>query len=93
SDLATYPRKQAQPIANPARKRIKLLKIWRDKKAGQMGLDPSLLCSKDAIADIAISNPATVGQIKKINALKNWQKDTLGREMVDVLRKKYGRSA
>ena len=91
NELPTYPRKKAPLVKPTARKRIKVLKSWRERKAKTLGIDPCLVCSKAIIADIAIKNPNNTSQLNQIKELKNWQKNMLGKEIITILRDTDGR--
>lgn len=93
SDLAAYPRKQKPVLKMSARNRVKALRCLRDEVAEKLKLDPSLVCSKAVINEIARQNPLDFRQLKKMPELKNWQKNLLGQEMVALLRKCHGRNA
>lgn len=89
--LISYPRKRTPMLKYTVRQRIKALKDWRDQKAEKLKLDPALVCSKSVITDIAIKNPDSPPKLATIESLKNWQKETLGKEIISILRRTDGR--
>ena len=54
--------------------------------AEKLSIEPSLLCSKTVITNIAIENPQHTGALKKINGMKKWCQKHFGKEIVAVLR-------
>lgn len=88
--LAVYPRKHRPVLKAAARKRVKVLREWRDRTAEQLKLEPALICPRSVITEIARQNPRDVIQLGKITELKNWQKNILGKEMLAVLKKSDG---
>lgn len=89
--LISYPRKRTPMLKYTVRQRIKALKDWRDQKAEKLKLDPALVCSKSVITDIATQNPDSPPKLATIESLKNWQKETLGKEIISILRRTDGR--
>jgi ribonuclease D len=90
NNLISYPRKRSPMLKHAVRQRIKALKEWRDQKAEKLKLDPSLVCSKSVITDIATQNPDSPPKLAIIENLKNWQEQTLGKEIITTLRKTNG---
>ena len=89
--LISYPRRRTPMLKYTVRQRIKALKDWRDQKAEKLKLDPALVCSKSVITDIATQNPDSPPKLATIDALKNWQKETLGKDIISILRRTDGR--
>jgi len=89
--LISYPRKRMPMLKHMVRQRIKALKDWRDQKAETLKLDPALVCSKSVITNIATQNPDSPPKLAAMQALKNWQKETLGEEIISILRRTNGR--
>jgi ribonuclease D len=52
--LPTYPRKRAPRLPRMAPERIRRLKIWRDGEAERLKLDPSVVCTKAQITEVAV---------------------------------------
>ncbi|MFH2220305.1 MAG: HRDC domain-containing protein [Pseudomonadota bacterium] len=87
SKLPVYPRKKA-PVRSPeVPKRAKVLKEWRDKKAGKLDIDPALVCNKAMITAIAVHNPRDIKRLDAVEDMKNWQKTAFGEEIIAVLQK------
>jgi ribonuclease D len=84
--LPKYPRKKA-PILNPVvPNRIKSLRKWRDKKALDLGLDPTLLLNKTLLTSLASSKPTSLKKLDAIESLRRWQKREFGRNIVSILK-------
>jgi ribonuclease D len=85
--LPVYPRKKASLISEAASKRIEALKIWRDKKAVKLNIDPGLLLNKALINSIGVKKPVTKEELEAISDMKNWQKREFGEEIIKLLRR------
>lgn len=86
SRLPRYPRKKAPSRSPGVPDRIKMLKAWRDKKAGDLDIDPALVCSKAMITAIAVHNPVKLKHLEPVEDMKNWQKTAFGDEIIATLR-------
>ena len=84
--LPVYPRKTAPVVPAYITHRAKALKKWRDKKAEDIDIDPGLLCNKALINTIATKNPTYKKGLAKIQEMKQWQINELGKDIVTVLR-------
>ncbi|MGD8366785.1 MAG: ribonuclease D [Desulfobacterales bacterium] len=88
--LPVYPRKRP-PKTNPAvPNRMRLLRAWRDRCARQLGLDPSVVLTKSLLTAIAVVNPSTPEELEKVPEMRNWQRETFGRQIVAALRRGKG---
>jgi len=85
--LPVYPRKKTSLISEAASKRIEALKIWRDKKAVKLNIDPGLLLNKALINSIGVKKPVTKEGLEAIIDMKNWQKREFGEEIIKILRR------
>ena len=83
--LCKYPEKKAPVFSGIVHERIKALKIWRSEKAGQLEMDPGILCNNATIAAIAETNPFDQKSFKKIKEMKKWQIKEFGKEIIQVL--------
>jgi ribonuclease D len=86
-DLPVYPRKKAPALSGKVPGRVKALKKWRDKTAGQLKMDPSLICNKTLLTDIAVRNPSDTNELETVKNIKNWQKTAFGEEILAVLKR------
>jgi ribonuclease D len=85
--LPVYPRKKASLISEAASNRIEALKIWRDKKAVKLNIDPGLLLNKALINSIGVKKPVTKEELEAISDMKNWQRREFGEEIIKLLRR------
>lgn len=85
--LPVYPRKKQRRPSPAVPQRVKALKTWRDRRAGQLGLDPSLLLNKALLNSLAIQNPRSVDQLAGVADLKSWQRASFGDEILAALQK------
>jgi len=85
--LPVYPRKKVYAISESASKRIEALKIWRDKKAVKINIDPGLLLNKALINSIGAKKPVTKEELEAISDMKNWQRMEFGEEIIKLLRR------
>ncbi len=86
--LPVYPRKTAFYVSESASRRIEELKIWRDKKAVKLNIDPGLLLNKSIINTIGVQNPDDPAGLSAVKEMKNWQKREFGDEIIRVLRRR-----
>ncbi|UCF92907.1 MAG: ribonuclease D [Desulfobacterales bacterium] len=84
--LPVYPREIAPAVSAAVAKRVKALKSWRDKRAKKLEIDPSLLCTKALITTLASRRPLNLRSLNRIHAMKKWQREEFGQEIVDILR-------
>jgi ribonuclease D len=84
-DLPVYPRKATPDLPLAARKRVKALKNWRDRRAKELEMEPGLLMNNVLINDLALKNPRSLKEMEEIPGLKRWFKDHFGREILAVL--------
>ncbi len=85
-DLPVFPRGKAHVFPPMAPERIKELKIWRDKKAEDLGIDPGILFNKALLTAIAHKNPREPEDFEDVEGFKNWQKKAFGAEVLEVLK-------
>lgn len=83
--LPAYPYSRPKRISNDANARFKSLKLWREKKASDLELDPGVLISNTVLKSLAKSNPTSLEDLDTISALKNWQQKVLGKEIIRAL--------
>ncbi|OQY60090.1 MAG: hypothetical protein B6245_03225 [Desulfobacteraceae bacterium 4572_88] len=87
-DLPVYPRKKGPVLSPKVPARVNSLKRWRNMKAQELEMDPALICNKLLLTMIAIKNPRDTESLKAVREMKNWQQETFGEEIVDVLKKR-----
>ena len=81
-----YPRKKP-PVVDPAiPRRIRALKIWRDKCAKELSIQPGILFSKALLAAIASKHPQNMRLLRQIEGIKRWQVQTFGKDILTILK-------
>jgi ribonuclease D len=65
--------------------RINALKKVRDKYAAELKIDPAVVAPRHVLAAVAALRPKSAGELDAIPAMRNWQKELLGAELVAVL--------
>lgn len=83
--LPSFPKTQ-RPSRDPKKPaRLRRLKAWREQKAGQLALEPGLVCNNALLEALAGAHPKDPDELGAIHQMKNWQRKTFGQEIVDVL--------
>ncbi|WP_432822528.1 ribonuclease D [Trichloromonas sp.] len=84
--LPVYPR-TPRPEKDPAAdKRLLFLKEWRKGKAEALEIDPGLLINNALLETLSRQVPQTLAQLAEVAGLKNWQRQVLGEEILNVLK-------
>ncbi|MCG6909314.1 MAG: HRDC domain-containing protein [Deltaproteobacteria bacterium] len=81
-----YPRKRLPSLKPAVSNRIREIKLWRDAKAEQLGIDPSLVLTKMLICDIAKKHPRSVRQMQSVEGIRRWRVREFGRAIVTLLK-------
>jgi ribonuclease D len=84
-NFPVYPRRKAPVIPAAVAGLVKALRIWRDKRANELDIDPALICTKALISAIAVQKPQSLANLGKISEMKNWQRTEFGRDILNVL--------
>ncbi|MEE4261752.1 MAG: HRDC domain-containing protein [Desulfobacteraceae bacterium] len=85
NDLPVYPRSKAPRVPAAAAERVKSLRKWRDARAENLSMDPSLILTKSLISILAVQRPSTLSELSRIKELKKWQIREFGKEILNVL--------
>jgi ribonuclease D len=85
-NLPSYQNKNGSVLKVQEQKRVKILKDWKNKKAFELKIDPSLVLNRNFIAAISIINPRTKKDLEKIKEAKKWQIKEFGKEILSVLK-------
>lgn len=67
--------------------RVSALKAARDLVAGQLKLDPAVLCAREKLEAVARLNPTTPEELQELPALRSWQRELLAAAFVAALAK------
>ena len=87
SQLPRYPRHKPKTVSAVTANRIQALRRWRETQARRLTIDPSLICSKSAMAAIAEHRPLKVEDLGELDGLRQWQRKAFGKDIVAVLQK------
>ena len=84
--LPRYPRKTAPMVPAIVAKRVKELRIWRDRMAKKLKVDPAIICTKALISAIAVQKPTTMSSLGRMKELKAWQVSEFGNDIIQILK-------
>ncbi|NVM21903.1 MAG: HRDC domain-containing protein [Desulfobacterales bacterium] len=83
--LPSFSKPKRLPWAPKKKARLKRLKAWRELKAGQLKIEPGLICNNVLLEALADDNPKHPADLKAICVMKKWQRKSFGKEIVNVL--------
>lgn len=63
-------------------RRVERLKRTRDRVAGELKIDPSILAPRHVLSAIAGLRPTSVEQLEEVSTLRRWQRELIGAELV-----------
>lgn len=94
--LAVIQKGQQQPPPSPPKRnrrppddvidRYERLHAWRKKRARQRGVESDVIISREALWNIAWSNPRSQQMLAQIDLVEEWRSELYGAEMMDALR-------
>ncbi len=84
-NLPRYPKIIKSPSSAAVSRKKKKKKKWRERKAKQLEMDPSMLINNTAIKKIAKQEPKTLPELKAVEILKNWQVETFGEQWINTI--------
>ncbi len=87
AELPRYPFKKQKTVPAAVSDRIQILRRWRETQARRLKIEPSLICSKAAMAAIADRRPSKPEDLAEIPELRTWQRKSFGRDIVAALQK------
>jgi ribonuclease D len=85
-ELPEYPRMKPPALDPAIPKRIKALKIWRDKCARKLKIAPGILFNKALLTALATHYPQNMGCLRQTEGIKGWQVAAFGKEIINVLK-------
>jgi ribonuclease D len=85
-DHPKIPTKTKKTINPLVRKRIKILKRWRDQQAVEMDIASSLIFTNAQISSLAAANPHDPDQMDAIPEIRKWQKKIFGEKACSILK-------
>lgn len=86
--LPRYPRPPRPDKEQGMAERLKVLKKWRDARAGALGIEPGVLMNNALLELLAERVPADVAALEEIPLCKEWQKREFGAELVALLKRR-----
>jgi len=85
-DLPVYPRRKAPRVPASAAERVKSLRLWRDRQAHKLAMEPSLILTKSLISTLAVQKPAKMSDLSCIQEIKKWQIREFGRDILAAIK-------
>ena len=79
--LPAFPRDTKERISNKMSKKVNALREWRDQKAKEMGIDPSLVCTNAQIYSLALAHPKRLKDLEGIATIRAWQRRLFSSEI------------
>jgi len=89
AELPRYPFKKPKTVPAAVSDRIRLLRRWRETQARRLKIEPSLICSKAAMAAIAERRPTKPEDLAEVPELRAWQRKSFGKEILAALQKEH----
>lgn len=86
-ELPSFPVSQRGRPDHRAERVLAKLKSWRDRMAGQLGMDPGVLLPNAALSELSRSRPADEKELASMDIMKKWQCGLLGAEVLELIRK------
>jgi ribonuclease D len=87
AELPRYPFRKPKAVPAAVSNRIQLLRRWRETLARRLKIEPSLICSKAAMAAIAERRPSKPEDLAEICELRHWQRKSFGRDIIAALQR------
>jgi ribonuclease D len=66
--------------------RVERLKAVRNRVAGELSIDPGVLCGRTTLEAVARAAPRDRAGLAQVGELRRWQADVLGDAMLEALR-------
>jgi len=83
--LPDYPHKKSPTLSPRVPERVQALKTWRDQKAADLDIDPTLILNKSLLTVLAVTHPHDEAALSAVDELKTWQREAFGEEILGVL--------
>ena len=80
-----FPKRSKRPSDNTL-VRYEKLHTWRKLRARKRGVESDVIVSRHALHAIAAANPHNLAELVPIETLSDWQRQTYGDEILEVLR-------
>lgn len=85
-DLPSFPARSLTRTGSRIGGKFKALKTWRDRRAEEMGVDPSLVCTNAQIESLVLASPRRRKDLEEIDNLRAWQRRLFGGEICRALK-------
>ncbi len=83
-DLPVYPRRRSRRPKPGVLQRIRALKAWREKRAAELKLNPSVLFTNAQIQAVSEAKPKQPRDLGSIEGIRKWQLRAFGEEICAV---------
>ncbi|MCB0208204.1 MAG: ribonuclease D [Anaerolineae bacterium] len=80
-----YPVNHHQRPSDKILNRYETLRQWRNDLAAKRGVEPDVIINNHDLMSIAKKNPQTMRTLTKIGILGDWQRETYGQHLLQVL--------
>lgn len=85
ASLPVYPRTKGSRIGPQVTKRVHALKAWREKRAKDLQLDPSVLFTNAQIQAVSSAYPKRPRDLAGLEGIRDWQRKVFGKEICDTI--------
>jgi ribonuclease D len=65
--------------------RYEKLHTWRKERARERGVESDVIVSRNALQALAAANPGTEEELRQIEELSDWHRQTYGKEILEIL--------
>jgi len=84
-ELPSYPRTRMPRKTPKVLERITRLKQMRERMSDRVGMEPGFLINNNMISTLAFDDPKTLEDLRQIKAMRNWQVEAIGDDIINVL--------
>ena len=84
-ELPSYPKTRKPKKDVMVQKRSERLKKMREKLSSSIGIEPGFLLNNAMIGSIAFENPAMAQDLLKIEHVRHWQVEAIGKNIISTL--------
>ena len=85
ASLPAYPRKRSARLDPRVTKRVARLKSWRETRAKDLQLDPSVLFTNAQLQAVCAAHPKQSQDLVAVEGIRNWQRKAFGEEICAVM--------
>ena len=84
-ELPCYPHPQRFVKDRLKEERVKRLKLWREEKAAELGIEPGILANNSLLEAVADGAGHGTEGMATIPAMKQWQKEAFAEELLKIV--------